>query len=127
MHKKLNIEIENESFFEDYINENILKLNELLTIMIGFSAEIPKMKWTWWIILAIKYLHDEWEALTIDEIQQIFRRARSNSLTESELNLIDDFIVEEILQKDEIMKVRGMLTPRQLEKIALYNKRHETR
>ena len=127
MHKKLNIEIENESFFEDFINENILKLNELLATMIGFTAEIPKMKWAWWFILAIKYLHGEWEDLTIDQIQEIFRRARSNSLTESELNLIDDFIVEEILQKDEIMKVRGKLTPRQLEKIALYNVRHETR
>ena len=103
------------------------QLKILLTSVIGLVGEIIRKKWSWWIILAIKYLHNEWETLTIDEIQQIFRRARSNSLTESDLNLIDDFIVEEILQKDEIMKVRGMLTPRQLEKIALYSARHETR
>lgn len=124
LHKKLNMKIENEDYYSDFINLCVQNIKDLLNNTIGLGGRIPRIKWFWWYWCAVKFIRNEWESLTIDDIKSVFTKSRTRALTEEEIDYVDDYIVENILLGKEIIEVRGRLIPYQLEMIDAYKRRH---
>lgn len=125
LHKKLDMKLEDEYFYEDYIEECSIYLKDILdNNIIGIKGRIKRVKWAWWIWIAIKVIKDEWKQTTIEQIKSVFRNSRANILTASEKNYIEDYIVEEVLFKSNILSETIKVIRGQAEMIEQYNSRH---
>ncbi len=125
LHKKLDMKLEDEYFYEDYIEKCSIYLKDILdNNIIGIKGRIKRVKWAWWIWIAIKVIKDEWKQTTIEQIKSVFRNSRANILTASEKNYIEDYIVEEVLFKSNILSETIKVIRGQAEMIEQYNSRH---